>query len=152
MRNALKKVDFDTNITLKIFDSVLKPILTYNSEIWSQLNSRQFKVLNKMNSQHERTKFIFESLFRDSETQHLKICKSILGVNRSCSNLAVLRELGRLPVVTYCLEKQFLFFYRLINMPGITLSNELSMTAVSCKKMAISAGLILVVYTLKYLE
>ena len=110
VRNALKKVDFDTNITLKIFDSVLKPILTYNSEIWSQLNSRQFKVLNKLNSQYERTKFIFESLFRDSETQHLKICKSILGVNRSCSNLAVLGELGRLPVVTYCLEKQCLSF------------------------------------------
>ena len=118
VRNVLKKVDFDTNITLKIFDSVLQPILTYNSEIWSQLNSRQLKVLKKLNDQDERTKFIFESLFRDSEAQYLKICKSVLGVNRSCSNLAVLGELGRSPVVTHCLEKQFLFFHRLINMPG----------------------------------
>ncbi len=61
-------------------------------------------------------KFVFESLFRDSETRRLIVCKSILGVNRSCSNLPVLGELGRLPMVIHCLEKQLVFRHRLLNM------------------------------------
>ena len=116
VRNVLKKVDFDTSITFRIFDSVLQPIMTYNSEIRSQPNMRQLKALRKFNNKDERIKFIFESLFRESETQHIKVCKSTLGVNRSCSNLAVLGELGRLPMIVYCLEKHFLFLHRLLNM------------------------------------
>ena len=116
--NDLQKVDFDTNITLKIFDTALQPILTYNSEIWSQLNPRQFKAMKTLSHPNERIKFIFESLLKETETQHLKICKGILGVNRSCSNLAVLGELGRMPMIIHCLQKQFLFFHRLINLTG----------------------------------
>ena len=118
VRNVLQKVDFDTNITLKIFDTALQPILTYNSEIWSQLNPRQFKAMKTLSHPNERIKFIFESLLKETETQHLKICKGILGVNRSCSNLAVLGELGRMPMIIHCLQKQFLFFHRLINLTG----------------------------------
>ncbi len=116
VRSVLKKVDFDTNISLKIFDTALKPILTYNSEIWSQLNPRQFKALKKFYDLNDRTQFIFDSLLRETETQHLSFCKSILGVNRSCSNIAVMGELGRLPLLVDCLDKQFLYFHRLISL------------------------------------
>ncbi len=114
VRNVLQKVYFDTNITLKCFDTALQPILTYNSEIWSQLNPRQFKAMKTLSHPNEHIKFIFESLLKETENQHLKICKGIhtLVVNRSCSNLGVLGKLGRMPMIIHCLQKQFLFFIR----------------------------------------
>ena len=50
VRKVLNKLNFEPKVSLKIFDSLIKPILTYNCEIWTQLNSRQIKMLCKDNN------------------------------------------------------------------------------------------------------
>ena len=41
--SALQKIDFDAVTRLKLFDSLIKPILTYNCEFWSQLTKVKLK-------------------------------------------------------------------------------------------------------------
>ena len=59
---------------LKLFDSIILPILMYSSEIWGFCRSD------------------------DIEKVHLRFLKQILGVCKQTSNVAVYGELGRFPL------------------------------------------------------
>ena len=63
--------------TLHLFDTLLKPILLYNSDFWGCL---KVPVNNPI------------------ENVHMKFCKDLLGVQRQTSNIGVLLELGRMPI------------------------------------------------------
>ena len=67
---------------LKLFDSVVTPILLYGSEIWGTYNYLSFEKWDKC----------------DMERVHLNFCKRLLGVNRSTTNILVRGELGRYPL------------------------------------------------------
>ena len=70
----------DIPTTIHLFDSLVKPILLYASDFWGCLK------LPKNNP---------------VETLHIKFCKELLGVQIQTTNLAVLLELGRLPLYIY---------------------------------------------------
>ena len=70
IRNESLSVD----IQLKLFDSMIEPILLYGAEIWG----------------YENIKLI--------EQFHLKFCKRILSVRNTTPNFMVLGELGRFPL------------------------------------------------------
>ena len=83
-RKALFKVYKSVNYPLcsvqlmsKLFDTLVKPILLYGSEIWGDSNNILV------------------------ETMHNKYCKSLLGVNKNAPNSAVLGDLGRYPMQIY---------------------------------------------------
>ena len=105
IRKVLNKLNFEPKFSLKIFGSLIKPILTYNCEIRTQLNSRQIKMLCKDNN----GTFVYEKFLSVTDKQHLRFCKNILGVKKSCSNLAVLGDLGRTPITLFCLRQSLLF-------------------------------------------
>ena len=64
-------------ITLKLIDTLIKPILLYASDFWGSLK------LPKNNP---------------IENFHHMLCKQILGVQKQTTNIAVLLELGRVPL------------------------------------------------------
>ena len=77
-------------VALSLFQSYVKPILTYGSEIWSVATSKNFKTA---------------TYFRDPHTQNVvnvqfsgkvlsDYCKFVLGVGEKTSNLASPAELG----------------------------------------------------------
>ena len=66
--------------TLHLSDTLIKPILLYNSDYWGCLK------LPKNNP---------------IENLHMRFCKEILGVQRQTTNVGVLFELGRIPITTY---------------------------------------------------
>ena len=81
-----KKVDFhrlSPNIALKIFHSIISPILLYNSEIWGAFDNDN---LNKWETS-------------DIEKVNIRFCKLYLGVNKKASNVACLGELGKYPLL-----------------------------------------------------
>ena len=47
--SALQKIDFDAVTSLKLFDSLIKPILTYNCEFWSQLTKSKIEAIQSKN-------------------------------------------------------------------------------------------------------
>ena len=81
------------------FDTLVKPILTYNSEI-SFMDSylklfRDTLRAEKSNSEIDELNCIYKTAI---EKVHLGFCKSTLGVKKSSTNLAVRAERGRLPL------------------------------------------------------
>ena len=68
-------------LACKIFDTMISPILTYNSEIWGVYAKPDFKTWD--GSQIEKA--------------HLQFCKRYLEVTKKASNIAWRAELGRFP-------------------------------------------------------
>ena len=71
------------NNASQIFDTMIFPILSYNSEVWAMYTKQNFKT-------------------RDSSPIakiHLKFCKHYLEVNNMASNVACRAELGKLPLI-----------------------------------------------------
>ena len=89
---------FDTNVLcvndkLKLFDSLILPILNYGSEIWSFSKSQ------------------------DAERIHLKFLKQILGVRKQTCNLAVYGELGRVPLSVLHKTRVLKYWFKILSTP-----------------------------------
>ena len=76
---------------LHIFDHTVKPVLLYGSEVWGT------SMVNKINKEE---RFLFNlSENMKQENVHIKFCKFSLGVGKRTTNIAVLGELGRYPLL-----------------------------------------------------
>ena len=76
-----KILDFDVmknQLKLKLFDTLIRPILTYGSEVWIIDYSVKDKILDNLP---------FEL--------HNRFCKYLLGVHKKSSNFASRLEFGR---------------------------------------------------------
>lgn len=78
LKNELP-IPFHQNVqlSLKLFDSMIAPILTYGCEMWGFESTKQSNCID-----------IF----------HQKFCREVLGVSKKSANLGVLGELGRYPM------------------------------------------------------
>ena len=66
--------------TLHLFDTWIKPILLYNSDFWGCLKMPKINPIQNV---------------------HMRFCKELLGVQRQTTNIGVLLELGRIPLMLY---------------------------------------------------
>lgn len=82
---------------LKLFDSLILPILTYGCEIWGFYRSD------------------------DVEKVHLRFLKQILGVRRQTSNIAIYGELGRFPLYVIRKIRILKYWYKILNSPNTLL-------------------------------
>ncbi len=67
-------------VTLHLFDTLIKPILLYNSDFWGCLKPSSNNPI---------------------ENTHMRFCKDLLGVQRQTTNAGVLLEVGRIPIMLY---------------------------------------------------
>ena len=79
------------NTRLKLFDSVIKPVMLYGCEIWG---SYIFKYKNNVDSLHNMLIDVNTLM----EKLQSKVLKSILQVHKQANNFAV-SELGRYPLL-----------------------------------------------------
>ena len=86
----IRNVALPIDLQLKLFDSLVSPILLYSCEIWG----------------YENTKII--------ETIQLHFCKKILNVRSSTPNYMVYGELGRFPMEVEINLRLILFWHKLI--------------------------------------
>lgn len=84
------KVHLDVKCKLKLFDSLITPILMYGCEIWGVYNLKEVDKL------------------------HYRFCKHILGVKPQTSNSAVLGELGRYPLSVRCKERALKYWTKIM--------------------------------------
>lgn len=97
IKKQLQKFNPPTKFWLKIIDSIIKPIALYGSEIWGPLYGLDYKQWDKS----------------PTEVLHLQICKSVLGVHRTSSNLASRAELGRYPLLLDINKRASKFWFHL---------------------------------------
>ena len=103
------------NLSCHIFDSLVRPILTFNSEIWYMDVYRSFynselRVNNNEKSINNYFNFIDRSIV---DKVHTKFCKFTLGVKKCASNLAARSDLGRYPVDCFIKTQSLLYEDRL---------------------------------------
>ena len=110
------------DIILNLFDHMVKPILSYGSEIWAisdvKLNTTKLP-------QDTRAEFFYDlkakcpilSTFIEKEdpceSLHLKFLKNVLGVHQKNANLGVFYEMGRFPIIIDQIIQSVKYFYRL---------------------------------------
>ena len=76
-------IQLKPSLAYKIFDSMISPILTYNSEVWGAYVKSDFKSWGS-------------SVI---EKPHLQFCKRYLEVHNKASNIACRAELGKFPLI-----------------------------------------------------
>ena len=102
----LKKDINNTNISpklgCKLFDQLIKPIMTYGCEIWGA-----FPNYSKIENCIKTDCYL-------SEKYHIKMCKYLLGVPSRATNNGVLAELGRYPLYVGIILKAIKCYIRLL--------------------------------------
>ena len=82
---------------MKLFDTLIKPIITYGSEVWIsdyKINLTSIDQLPIKKLQH-------------------KMLKQVLGVNRYISNLTVRMECCRYHILIFCISLMYKYFIRI---------------------------------------
>ena len=94
----------DTHPTtiLKLFDSITRPALLYNSEVWGVFEWRKM----------ESIKTILTNFKSQYESLHIKMCKQSLGLKKYATNLAVLGEMGRFPLIIFIITSILKYWLR----------------------------------------
>ena len=92
LQSIKKQLDFHLvhpKLAIKIFDSIISPILFYNWEVWGAYLNSDF---NKWE-------------IPPVEKVHIRFCNIYLGVNSKACNVACRGEPGRLPLLTNIYKK-----------------------------------------------
>ena len=93
-------------LTIYLFNTLIKPILTYGSEIWA-LDTTKYNEL------------------RDPiEQLHNTFCKHILGVSRRASNKACRGEIGSFPIIIEAKSKAISFWARLLTLDNARIAKQ----------------------------
>jgi hypothetical protein len=100
----LRQLDIRKNalLTIKLFDSLVTPVLSYGSEIWGPYVLKNVTDTNFMQSIDNC----------HIEKLNIKLCKYILGVNKYATNAAVKGELGRFPILIQVLTLSIKYWMR----------------------------------------
>ena len=106
----------NANIALKLFDTLVLPILSYGGVVWGPLYARKITEKNLMSTCNDMP----------IERMNVKLCKYLLGVHRKSTNDAVRGELGRFPLLITILNHSFQYFRK------IEKSTICSLAKISC--------------------
>ena len=89
-------------VMFKLFDAIIKPILTYGSDVWGHRKSGLDMVDKVM----------------------LRYCRRVLNVKATTSNIMMCGECGMLPPSVQCIISTMCYMNRLYHMPGGTIAKR----------------------------
>ena len=96
MQKKLKPAGkLSAGIMLHMFDSMIRPIMLYGSDVWGINNART----------------------KDLDTLFLCFAKHCLGVKKSTCNMMIYGDSGRLPLSLQCINNVLKYYHRLMHMP-----------------------------------
>ena len=104
------------NIHKKLFDSLVKPILMYNSEIW-YMDFYEKIIKKQLRANKSNTNFDILALLDSSfvEKVNLKFCKFVLGISKKSVNIAARAEISQYPVDVYIKLQVLKYLARISN-------------------------------------
>ena len=109
LRNVLNKVpELSVKVKMKMFDTLISPILMYGSEVWG---AYMFKYQNDVTGLQNMLK----NLNCKMEKLHTKFCKFILQLPRKSCNYGVRYELGRYPLFISVILRSVKYFLNVLN-------------------------------------
>ena len=106
LRRCIGGTKIDIKTALRLFDSLISPIILYGCEL-----TNMFKINDNKGINH-----FIEKIFKtEQEKLQLNFCRMILGVNNKTANVAVLGEIGRFPLFSKALKFIINFYNRAID-------------------------------------
>ena len=114
---AINRFNIPVKTSVRLFHTYISPILLYKAENWSTLSDKKLRNFDK------------NSLFSDTSTSkiditHRKLLKYILGVSRSCPNLAIYGETEEIPLSIKSYRLTLNFWHRVSNLPNTSLAKK----------------------------
>ena len=106
-----KEINFQNNtspkVMLRLFDSVIQPVMLYGCEIWGVFGFRK--------SSTDYLKKYLLNMRHEFETLHTKLCRNILGVHRNATECLVKAELGRFPLISVIVKHVYSYWQHVMN-------------------------------------
>ena len=117
LMGAIAKFDIPAKLAIKLFHTYITPIILYNVENWAILTDKSIRDFNEL------------SLFNDTDKAntdviHRKILKYILGVSKSCPNMAIYGETGEIPLSLKGYRLMINYWKRMTNLPDKCLAKK----------------------------
>jgi hypothetical protein len=114
---AIARFKIPAKTAIRLFHTFISPILLYNAENWSILSDKGLLKFNK------------DSIFSDTSASktdivHRKLLKFVLGVSKSCPNLAIYGETGEPPLSLKSYRLTLNFWHRVTSLPNPTLAKK----------------------------
>ena len=113
----------------KLFDTLVKPILLYFSEVWG-LMDMSFQTLS--------LDTLFKQYSSPAEKLHLKFCKQCLGTKQSSSYIATLAELGRYPLLCEIINRTTKYFFSIMSRQSGEILKSVAKTMIETPEYAFS--------------
>ena len=103
--------------SIQLFHTYITPILLYNTENVYTLSDKELMKFDD--------NFIFsETSTAKIDITHRKLLKFILGMSRSCPNLAIYGESGEIPISMKSYRLTLNFWHRVTNLPDTALAKK----------------------------
>ena len=114
---AIARFNIPVKTSIRLFHTYISPILLYNTENLCTLSDK------------ELTKFDRNFIYSNTSTSkiditHRKMLKFVLGVSRSCPNLAIHGETGETPISMKSCRLTLNFWHRVTNLPDTSLAKK----------------------------
>ena len=102
---------------IKLFNAYVSPIMLYNVENWGELKNCRLQNFKKES-------FWTDVMEAKASILQRKFLKYILGVTKSCPNLAVMGDTGELPLLLKGYRLMLQFWHRVTNLSDETLAKK----------------------------
>ena len=96
-----------TKTAIKLFESMVQPILLYGCEIWGMFGWRRNDIASIKH-------FLFNNKHK-FEHLHIKMCKNTLGINKHASDIMATAELGRYPLLSNIIKYTYSYWQHILN-------------------------------------
>ncbi len=115
---AIAKFDLPGKLAIQLFHTYISPILLYSVENWSILSDLDIE-------RFERFSYLFKKTEKaKSDIVHRKLLKFVLGVPKTCHNLAIYGETGELPLSLKGYRLMLNYWKRLSTLPEKSLAKK----------------------------
>ena len=118
LKRTLDVNSLSVKAVLKLFDSLILPILSYGIQVW--FSTTHVAAILKGKSSFSIKKLSLDSM----EKLHMEIIKWTLGVHKRASNIGCYGETGRAPLGVTCLPQILRYFMNLERL--VTFNNNIS--------------------------
>ena len=110
----IARFNIPVQTSIKLFHTYIAPVLLYNTENLSSLTDKELTKFNE--------NFIFTNTATTKiDITHRKFLKFVLGVPRSCPNIALYGDPGEIPISLKSFRLTLNFWHRVTNLPNTTL-------------------------------
>ena len=108
LSSSLRKVQTNPQLTLKLFDTLIKPIALYGCDIhvWGAFGLRTRDLNSLLN-------VILDADHESFEALNTSVCKQALHINKKASNIGAKAELGMFPMAVTIITSVVKYFHRL---------------------------------------